>query len=96
MAYREEYTGRVEIRNGRVYVSRMLADLDPEKQFTKWDFMSDWEREKLASQAFGRECTKCHTMLDTEADFAQHFIVANPTYFNLGECPSDLRHTFGG
>lgn len=88
--YREEYTGTVEIRNGRVYVTRMVADLDPEKQFTKWDFLSDWEREKLQTQTFGKPCGKCDTMLNTEADFAKHFIVTNPRYFNLGECPSDV------
>lgn len=81
-----EYTSRVEVRDGRVYVTRVLSDI--KAPFTKWDFLSEGERQTLAAQEFGMPCTKCGQHLATEADFARHFIVSDPTFFNLGYCPN--------
>ena len=71
---------------------------------TKWDVL--WERrimlhcelKRLADEmdamerkAFGKPCSGCGELLATEADFAQHFLVPNETYLNLGECPNKGR-----
>lgn len=36
---------------------------------------------------FGEACPGCDEVLETEADFAQHFLIPNETYLNLGRCP---------
>ena len=43
---------------------------------------------------FGRPCIGCGTMLETEADFAQHFVIPDERYLNLGNCPID-KNTIG-
>lgn len=37
----------------------------------------------------GLRCSGCGTMLETESDFAKHFIITDEAYLNLGECPND-------
>lgn len=59
-------------------------------QLTKWDFISDSERETLSGIRFGAKCSGCGVHLETEADFARHFIVNDSRYLNLGECPKVL------
>ena len=67
---------------------------------TKWNILmrraaaleaQAWEiREGLKSMerySLGSPCTGCGMMLETEADFARHFIVKNPAHLNLGYCP---------
>ena len=43
----------------------------------------------LACTPCGIQCAKCGTMLETEADFAKHFVVSDPQFLNLGECPAE-------
>jgi hypothetical protein len=81
---RKEHTSRVEIRNGRVYVTRQLEGL--KAPYTKWDFLSDSEREYYATIAFNSSCSVCGEPLKTEADFAQHYFLTDVQYFNLGYC----------
>jgi hypothetical protein len=45
------------------------------------------ELQHLESVSFGRPCSGCGELLATEADFAKHFVVPDPRFLNLGECP---------
>lgn len=81
---RPEYTAHVEERFGKIYVTRQLEDLKP--PFTKWDFLSDYERTYYGTMTFGKNCSQCGEMLETEADFAKHYTVPDVQYFNLGTC----------
>lgn len=38
--------------------------------------------------SFGKPCSGCQELLETEADFARHFIVRDPRFLNLGDCPN--------
>lgn len=88
-----ESTTRVEIRNGYVYVTRLLHDLENKKNLTKWDFLSDGERQGLERTKFGQDCSTCGEHLKTEADFAKHYVVTDPRYFNLGQCHTKFQET---
>lgn len=85
-----EYTTRVETRDGRYYVTREITGLAG--PVTRWDFLTDAERAGLAATPFTANgtgvCSKCGTALATEADFAQHFVVPDVRYLNLGQCPT--------
>jgi hypothetical protein len=56
---------------------------------TKWHLIDAEHRESLAVTPCNLDCSGCGEHLHTEADFAQHFTVPDPTYLNLGECPND-------
>jgi len=43
--------------------------------------------EALRETTLGIECAGCGEMLETEADFAQHFLIPNEKWLNLGDCP---------
>jgi hypothetical protein len=45
------------------------------------------ELEWMRRTAFGSPCSGCGQMLDTEADFAQHFVISSAAYLNIGACP---------
>lgn len=71
---------------------------------TKWDVLVS-RRDELAAQleAANRElrgleitrcgltCSGCGTYLETEADFAKHFVIPDIRYLNLGNCPNVTR-----
>lgn len=44
---------------------------------------------------FGRPCAGCNKVLETEYDFAAHFVISRWDFwrglFNLGECPVKLK-----
>lgn len=46
----------------------------------------------LAAQPFDGECLTCGFYMATEADFARHYIVPDPRYLNMGECPTKFGH----
>lgn len=58
---------------------------------TKWDLISAEERILLERTPLKVPCTGCLLPLETEADFAKHFVLMrkSPTefYLNLGWCP---------
>lgn len=54
---------------------------------TKWDVISDAEKESLRNTPFQSTCSGCDLWLETEADFARHFILFEVRYKNLGYCP---------
>lgn len=85
-----EQTVKAEIRNGNLYVTRYVGKIDPDSPLTKWDLLSDEERVWATKTSFGQDCTSCGLVLETEADFARHFIVPDLRYFNLGTCPTKL------
>lgn len=71
---------------------------------TKWEILtarrmelrralSDMDRtlSGLENTTCGLTCSGCGTVLATEADFAQHFIVTDERYLNLGDCPNSKR-----
>lgn len=43
----------------------------------------------LEQTAFGKPCSGCGQLLETELDFAAHFIVTDERYLNLGYCPAE-------
>ena len=45
--------------------------------------------EGLSKTNCGLTCSKCGTLLETEADFASHFVVPDARFLNLGGCPND-------
>lgn len=68
---------------------------------TKWTWLqkrlagAQAEVDALAGQLQGLEntpydgqCMTCGHYMETEADFAKHYIVRDPRYLNLGECPT--------
>jgi hypothetical protein len=58
---------------------------------TKWDLVTESEREWMLKTPFGGQCIGCNQPLATEADFAKHFIIPDPIYKNLGYCPKSNR-----
>jgi len=55
---------------------------------TKWDALNEREREEMRQQRYGDKCSGCQTWLETEADFAKHYVLDDMRYLNLGHCPS--------
>lgn len=45
------------------------------------------ENTPFTSNGTGK-CSTCGAPLDTEADFAKHFLVTDERYLNLGMCPT--------
>jgi hypothetical protein len=45
-----------------------------------------WAPGSFAAQPM--RCGTCGTELPTEAAFAQHYVVPDPRYLNLGHCPT--------
>jgi hypothetical protein len=45
------------------------------------------ELEGLKNTPCGLHCSDCGLLLETEADFANHFILLDIRYLNLGDCP---------
>jgi hypothetical protein len=41
----------------------------------------------METQKCGLPCSGCGTVLETEADFAKHFLIPDERYLNLGDCP---------
>lgn len=82
---RPEHLSKVEIRYGRVYVTRQIEGA--KAPFTKWDFLSDYEREEYAKITLNKPCPACGELLGTEEDFAKHYVVPDVQYYNLGYCP---------
>lgn len=41
----------------------------------------------LEQTTCGLICSGCGELLETEKDFAAHFVIPNEQYLNLGECP---------
>lgn len=54
---------------------------------TKWDYLSERDREFAERQWLVRACSYCGIILMTEADFAKHFVLPDARYLNLGYCP---------
>lgn len=45
------------------------------------------QMQSLENTTFDGDCSGCGRHLETEADFAKHYIVRDPRYLNMGECP---------
>lgn len=45
--------------------------------------------EGLKDTPFGHRCGGCTTMLETEYDFANHFLIPDERFLNLGDCPEN-------
>lgn len=41
----------------------------------------------LRATPCGLTCSGCGSYLETEYDFAAHFLISDERYLNLGECP---------
>jgi hypothetical protein len=91
MSEHKEYLTSVSFRNGRYYVTREITNING--TFTKWDFMSATERAELEATPYTANgigaCSKCGKELETEADFAKHYVISDLRYLNLGYCPND-------
>lgn len=42
----------------------------------------------LSQTKCGLTCSGCGVVLETEKDFADHFVINDERYLNLGECPA--------
>lgn len=75
----------------------------PDGLFTKWDFMSPAQMQRLSKIPFlkcewdpetGKErvvpgsCGQCGHPTPTEAEFAKHFVIPDLRYLGLGYCPN--------
>lgn len=49
-------------------------------------------RELLQLTPLELPCAGCGTTLETEWDFASHFVIPDERYLNLGECPNRKSH----
>lgn len=58
------------------------------RTYTKADLISEDQVAALDKTPCGLSCSGCQTLLVTEGDFARHFVLADATYLNLGECPN--------
>lgn len=56
-------------------------------ELTKWNLSTPEEQAALDRTKCGLPCAGCGTMLETEGDFARHFVLYNRVYRNLGFCP---------
>lgn len=57
---------------------------------TKWDLISQAERDSLDRTKCELHCSGCGLFLETEGDFARHFILTyGIQYKNLGACPTN-------
>lgn len=66
---------------------------------TKWDILEDRARileiqaAQIRNELKGMDRTKCGLscacgeLLETEGDFARHFLIPDPRFLNLGDCP---------
>jgi hypothetical protein len=66
-----------------------MAD-QPRRRFkvlTKWDLITEQEREKLDRMPLELKCTGCGRELTTEGEFARHFYLRDTRFPNLGWCP---------
>lgn len=81
-------------------LERIEPTLPPTPPQTKWSILEARlielndaanalaaEMASLARTRCDLHCSGCRAYLATEADFAKHFIVPNPRFLNLGECP---------
>lgn len=60
----------------------------PNEGETKADHLTYEEKIAAANQPFtGGDCGGCGHHLDTELDFAAHFVIHDRRYLNLGDCP---------
>lgn len=83
-----QMTVKAEIKYGRLNITR-LEIIDVPEKITKWDLLSEEEKESYKNTPFGngiRACSRCQTPLPTEADFAKHYIIDDLRYINLGHC----------
>jgi hypothetical protein len=105
MQNRSEHTSKVEYGHGFfnkdtmdvervIYVTRVISGL--KAPYTKWDFLSDNERKDLELTPFNGSCSQCGIQLETEADFAKHYIISDIRYFNLGDCPTKRLGQYDG
>lgn len=53
---------------------------------TKWDLITDRERDSLDRTPFNGNCGSCGEHLLTEGQFARHYVVPDLQYPNLGTC----------
>lgn len=84
-----EQTVSAEIRNGNLYVTRYVGKVNADTPLTKWNLLSDEERVWAENTPFVTKCSGCGVMLETEADFAKHFVISDVRLFNLGTCPNE-------
>jgi hypothetical protein len=67
---------------------------------SKWDVLNERHQKayeeyveltralnRLETQSCGLTCSGCGAALETEADFARHYLVPDERFLNLGYCP---------
>lgn len=50
----------------------------------------EMQLESLRKTPCGLTCSGCRTYLETEYDFAAHFLIKDERYLNLGDCPEKI------
>jgi hypothetical protein len=62
------------------------------EEVTRQEEVLTWLRntpfKELGTDELG-QCSKCHRVFPTEADFARHFLIPDERYLNIGYCPND-------
>lgn len=61
--------------------------MSPPVPNTKSWFIPAGELYQLDQTPCELPCTACGEMLESEGDFARHFVIRETLYLNLGECP---------
>jgi hypothetical protein len=56
---------------------------------SKWAILNEQHQklDRLETQECGLTCSGCGKVLETEKDFAEHYLVPDERFLNLGYCP---------
>ncbi len=60
-------------------------------RLTKADLITTNQLTLLDRTDCGLRCSACDLLLETEGDFARHFVIPDARYLNLGQCPTAPR-----
>lgn len=83
---------RYQAENQATWMAEELNKQARNGEITRWDLMSDRERQIMDLTPFTANavglCSVCDTPLRTEGDYARHFPISDVRYPNLGSCPN--------
>lgn len=86
-----EYEGECACFNADRQLIRRTAEIlrNAGERITKYELMTRSERAHAHNDKFNGVCSGCGEHLETEADFAKHFVVSDWRYRNIGACDKE-------